>query len=149
MRAFPLCFYRWGGGGGSDGCSNNNSKLGVFRWDIFFQRSHSVRRLKRGSQMVRIRQILANFPGKLQMWTHFWQNFYKTIENFDEMLSKKGVIRWEIVKNCMWISKKKVIGWEWVEKRGQWVRASWKNGVNVATHPHYQFLASSCPLQAF
>ena len=59
------------------------------------------------------RQILANFPDRIQIWTYFRQKY----ENFDEMLSKKGrhLVRdcWKLVVNY----QKGVIGWDWVKER--------------------------------
>ena len=36
------------------------------------------------------------------------------------MFSKKGVIRWEIVKSYLWSIKKSIIGWEQIGKIGYW-----------------------------
>ena len=73
----------------------------------------------------------------IQIWTHFWQKFWKTWK-FWQNVVKKGVIQWEIVENRSWIIKTGVIGWKLVKK---WARASWKKGFNVATHPCHQILA--------
>ena len=95
---------------------------------------------EKGGPNSEIRQIFGNFSGKLHIWKHFWQKLNKDkkkkkkpIENFDEM-SKEGIIRWEIVKNWLWI----------IQKKGSLgtCESESKKGVSVATHSCHQFLAS-------
>ena len=77
------------------GYSDSNSKLPL-RLELFLQkRGHSVKRLKKRNQTVRIRHILASFPGK------------------------KGVIQWEIFE-IEWVEKR--FGWEHQSKldKGMW-----------------------------
>ena len=63
--------------------------------------------------MVRIGQILTNFPSNIQIWTHSWQNVY--------------------IENWFWIYK----------TRSHWVRASWKKGSQSNHSSHHQLLASA------
>ena len=65
----------------------------------------------------------------MQMFTHFWQKFWKT------KCCQKGGHSVRDFRNLFWI----------IKMGGHWVRASWKKGVNVITHPRYQFLASVPP----
>ena len=124
------------------GCSDSNSKVGVFRWEIFLQKRGSFsEETQKCGQTVRIRQILANFQAKIQIWAHFGQQFRKKIENFDYILSKKELFG-EILSKTGYLLLKKGGSWGRArrEKGGQWVRASWKGGwINVATHPSHQF----------
>ena len=59
------------------------------------------------------------------------------------VLSKMGSFWWEIVKNWLWIIKKEVIGWQQNIKGCQWVKVSWKIGVDVANQPGHQYLLVS------
>ena len=79
-------------------------KTGVIQWED----------QKRGwSHIVRIRQMFANFYGKIQIWTHFWQKLWK--KNWGNVVKK--VVH--SVRDCQKLVVnywKRVIGWERVKK---------------------------------
>ena len=72
---------------------------------------------------------------------HDWQKFRKK-SKFNEILPKKGVIRWEIVQNLLWLIKKRGSLGERKSKRGSMGDSELKKGVNVSMLPHQQFLGS-------
>ena len=131
------------------GARTANWNYGSFVERYFSKKgSFSEKTWKRGSN-GRIRQVLVNFPGKMQIWTHFGQNFWrkKTRKCWQNVL-KRGVIWWEIVKDWSWIIKKGVIRWERVKNGGQWVPESElkKGGQCGQCHAsHNQFLVSAPP----
>ena len=107
----------WGGGGCYLGALNYGSDRDAQQLktrdhsvsDCFSEKGvHLVRKQKRG---VKEKQFLH----KAQIWTHICQKFWKKMMK----CCQKGIIWWVIVKNWLWIIKK---------KKGHWVRLSQKKG---------------------
>ena len=128
---------------GSDrGAQTATQKQGSFDERFFLKKDHLVRKSPKWGHMVRIRQILANFQGKIQIWKHCGQKFRKKkIVNFDDTFEKKESFHERLSK----------IGCEMTKKGGHWMRSSQEKGsmselkkkVNVAMHPHHQILVSA------
>ena len=81
----------------------------VFWGEIFSQKKGSFsEKTKQEGQMVRIRQNLVIFSGKMWIWIHFWQKFWQNV-----------VKNWgNSVRDC----------WKLVVNYGHWVRANKKGG---------------------
>ena len=114
------------------GVLSQRLKTGGFWWEIFsLQKTRVIQweHQKEGSQMVRIRQILANFPGKIWIRTHFLTKIFgEKNENFGKTLSKKGSSGEKLSKFGCELFKKVSLGKRKNKEWGQWVRTSWKMG---------------------
>ena len=115
-----------------------NSKLRVFRWGFLSEKAgYSVRIPKKGGQTVRIRQTLANFPGKIQIWTYLDKFFEKKIEIL-KCCQKKGSFGEKFSKICCVLITK---------KGAHWVKAIWKGG--QCGHASLSPIFRKCPQAIF
>ena len=88
--------------------------------------------------------------GAARTAVRIWQKYVDTFltklsikkSQFDLMLSTTWVIRRKIVKKCLWIIQKGVIGWEQNKKRRSMGGRELKKGVNVAKYSRHQFYKS-------
>ena len=71
------------------------------------------------------------FQAKYKFGHIFDKNFEK-FENFDEMLSKKGVIWWEIVNKWCWLIQKGGY-WVWAKQERGSMGESWKQVITSQT----------------
>ena len=93
------------GGGGTQlkkwqGCLDSNSKLRGLSVRFFLQKGGgSCSEDPPPHQTVRKRPILANFPGKIQIWTHFTETeSLKNIENFPRIPISLSYLPCEVPK---------------------------------------------------
>ena len=142
-----------GGGGGGHSTFKVTGKARAANWNYgsfsvrFFSEKKEViqwedqkKKKKKGVK----RWELDYFPGKIQMWTHFGQIFWKNLKIFTRCCQKRVHLVKRLSKIDRELLKMGSLGESESKKEGYgWERV--KKGVNLATHLHHQFLASASP----